>query len=71
MTRHPASGADVYRSADRLLRRHGGDAVVVAEMRASEFLGRGDMDGYRTWKRIVLVVDTLFSSAPPKGSVLH
>lgn len=51
--------SDIVHSANSLIRQHGQDAVLVAEMRADQSLGRGDIDGYRTWKRIELVVDGL------------
>jgi len=53
------AAADIYLSADKLLNEYGRDAVAIATMRAEESLGQGDMEGYRTWKRIVLVVDEL------------
>ena len=51
--------ADIVHSANTLIRQHGPDAVLVAEMRADRLLGQGDMEGYKTWKRIELVVDGL------------
>ncbi len=71
MSDQVATGAIIYRSADRLFRRHGRDAMVVAEIRAAWFLGQGDMNAYRMWKRIILVMDTMFSTAPPEGTPLH
>jgi len=65
------SNAEVYEMADTLLRRHGKDAVIVASMQAGEKLNAGDMDGYRTWKRLVMLVDGMLEVAPPGQECLH
>jgi hypothetical protein len=57
--------------ADTLLRRHGKDAVLVANMQAGEKLSEGDMEGYRTWKRLVMLVDGMLGVAPPEQACLH
>ncbi|MCP5372948.1 MAG: hypothetical protein H6907_14575 [Hyphomicrobiales bacterium] len=51
--------SEIVRSATQLVKRHGRDAVIVAEMHAEELLGLGDMDGYRLWKRLAMLVDGL------------
>lgn len=66
-----ATAADIYFSADRLLKKYGRDAVEVAVMQADQSLAKGDMEGYRTWKRIVLVVDELTSLAPSSMALAH
>jgi len=65
------SNAEVYKMADTLLRRHGRDAVIVAAMRAGELLDAGDMDGYRTWKRLVMLVDGMSETECPEGVSVH
>jgi hypothetical protein len=65
------SNAEVYEMADALLRLHGKDAVVVASMQAGEKLSVGDMAGYRTWKRLVMLVDGIFEIVPPSQDCLH
>ncbi len=65
------SAADIFVAADRLLEEHGQDAVTVASMQASESLARGDMDAYRTWKRVGMVVDELSALAPAAGALTH
>lgn len=65
------SNAEVYEMADTLLRRHGKDAVLVANMQAGEKLSEGDMEGYRTWKRLVMLVDGMLGVAPPEQACLH
>ncbi|MEO5336756.1 MAG: hypothetical protein H7841_07680 [Magnetospirillum sp. WYHS-4] len=57
--------ADVVQSAELLIREHGGDAALVAEMQAGARLQAGDMAGYRTWKRIELLVDSLSGGLAP------
>ncbi len=66
-----ASTTDVYRFAASMVRRYGRDAVLVAELQADILLGRSDMDGYRTWKRVELVADELLAAEAPDSSPLH
>ncbi len=63
--------ADVYKMAGRLLRRHGRDAVIIANMRAGELLDMGDLDGYRTWKRLVMLVDGMSDREMSAETRLH
>jgi len=63
--------ADIYHNASKLAEQHGQDAAVVADMRAEQLRDQGNMDGYRMWKRIVLVVDELLASGPMEGELLH
>ena len=65
------SNAEVYEMADTLLRRHGKDAVVVASMQAGKKLSMGDMEGYRTWKRLVMLVDGISDIVLPVQNCLH
>ncbi len=67
----PLGDDDIYRLADILLMHHGLEAATVAEKRAHLRFGEGDMDGYRAWMRIVLVVDNLLSMIPPSGASVH
>lgn len=57
--------AEVVHSAEDLVQRYGGDAALVAEMQAETRLRDGDMAGYRTWKRIELLVDSLSGGLAP------
>ncbi len=43
---------DIYRSANLLVKQHAEDAPIEAAMRADAMLEAGDLDRYRTWKRI-------------------
>ena len=65
------SNAQVYEMADILLRRHGKDAVIVASMQAGKKLSNGDMEGYRTWKRLIMLVDGMQKINPPDQECLH
>ena len=65
------SNAEVYEMAETLLRRHGKDAVVVASMQAGEKLSMGDMEGYRTWKRLSMLVDGISDIMLPAQNCLH
>ncbi len=65
------SNAEVYEMADTLLRRHGKDAVLVASMQAGEKLTNGDMEGYRTWKRLIMLVDGMMEGGAPERERLH
>jgi len=63
--------ADIYHNATKLAEQHGQDAATVADMRAEQLRFQGNMDGYRMWKRIVLVVDELLASGPAEGEMFH
>ncbi len=65
------TAADVYKMADTLLRLHGKDAVIIANLRAGELLNSGDMEGYRTWKRLVMLVDGMTDQETPIETHLH
>lgn len=51
--------ADVVLSAERLIKRHGHEAALIAEIQAGQSLRSGDLAGYRVWKRVELMVDSL------------
>jgi hypothetical protein len=42
---------DIWRCANLLLKRHGGEAVFIATHRADAVLDRGDPEGCRAWRR--------------------
>jgi hypothetical protein len=44
---------DIYRTATVLIREHGEDAALEAAQRADAMLEEGDLDGQRTWKRVL------------------
>ncbi len=53
------SDLDIFRSANVLVKRHGPDAPIEADMRADELLEAGDLDGVAVWKRILRAVEEL------------
>ncbi len=65
------SDLDIYRSANLLVKQHGEDAPIHAAMRADAMLEAGDLDGYRTWKRILWAVRELQWAEPGPGEAVH
>ena len=63
------SDAEIYQSADLLIEEHGLYASSIATMRAGELLIDGNMDGYRMWKRIVMVIDNVSAFGPPPNEL--
>ena len=58
------SDLDIYRNANFLVKTHGA-------MRADTMLEAGDLDGYRTWKRILWAVRELQWAEPGPGEAVH
>ena len=65
------SDADIFHTASKLIERYGLDAVTVAGMRAEELLTNGNMEGYRMWKRVGMVIDDMSAAGAPTGTNLH
>lgn len=65
------SNAEVYELASTLLRQYGQDAAVFASLQAGEKLSNGDMNGYRVWKRLIMLVDGVFDKTNMKQNCLH
>jgi len=65
------SNAEVYKMADDLMRQYGKDAVIVASLRAGEMLNDGDVDGYRTWKRLVMLIDGMIAGETEDDVYMH
>ena len=65
------SNAEVYEMAAVLLKQYGKDAAVYASLQAGERLSMGDMTGYRTWKRLIMLVDGIFVKVPFDQKCLH
>ena len=65
------SDADIFHTASQLIERYGLDAVTVAGMRAEELLTDGNMDGYRMWKRVGMVIDDMSAAGAPEDINLH
>lgn len=62
---------NVLRMASGLMRQHGHDAVTVATIEAEKRISKGDMDGYRLWKRVEMVVDEMLTTGPPDARLVH
>ncbi|MEQ8165183.1 MAG: hypothetical protein RIC93_03795 [Alphaproteobacteria bacterium] len=65
------SDADVFHTANKLIERYGQDAVTVAVMRAEALLTSGNMEGYRMWKRVGMVIDDMCTAGAPDHVNLH
>ena len=58
------SDLDIYRSAQVLIRQHGEAAGLHAAQRVDALAERGDLEGERTWKRILIAVEELQNTTP-------
>lgn len=55
---------EIWACANLLLKQHGRDAWFVASQRADELLARGDMEGSRTFVRILNRIEQLEALEP-------
>ena len=55
----PTSDKDIWCSANLLVQEHGEDAKIHAAQMADKFLEEGDIDGHRTWMRILRAIEEL------------
>ena len=46
------SELDIYRAANLVINRHGGDAIIEAARMVDRMLELGDRDGRALWQRI-------------------
>ena len=60
---------EIWACANLLVRQHGDNAWFVVARRADELLAQGEMDGHRTFLRILARIEALESSNP--GGRLH
>ncbi len=61
------SDLDILRAAQRLVKRHGADAPVVAAQRADQLLNAGDLEGVAVWRSITRAVEELLRVVPNVG----
>jgi hypothetical protein len=54
---------DIYRAANKLIERHGADALIDAARMIDRTLDSGDTEGRRVWQRIKRAIEWL--QAPP------
>jgi len=50
---------EIWACANHFINKHGVDAAVFAAMRADELLAEGDLQGSRTFQRIVQKINAL------------
>lgn len=65
------SEADIWRSAQLLIKQHGDDAPVHAKVRAAELLSKGDLEGVRVWMAIIRAVERLLATERPAEASVH
>jgi hypothetical protein len=65
--RRVISELDIYRAANLLIDRHGGDALIEAARMIDRMLELGDREGRSVWRRIKAAIEQL-QAAP---SVVH
>ncbi len=65
------SDAEIVRSAITMLKSHGKDAGAIATMHADMFLCFDNIEGYRLWKRIEMVVEEMLVKKSNTGVKLH
>src|SRR5215813_8602451 len=53
------SELDIYRAANLVIKRHGGDAVIEAARMVDRMLERGDPEGRVLWQRIRRAIEVL------------
>ena len=57
------SERDIYRAANLVIKRHGGDAVIEAARMVDRMLELGDPDGRVLWQRIGRAIEVLQATA--------
>jgi hypothetical protein len=57
------SELDIYRPANLLIDRHGGDALIAAARMIDRMLELGDPEGRQVWKRIKHAIEQLQAAA--------
>jgi len=62
---------DIWRSANILLKRYGGEAVFIASRRADALLDQGDLQGCSAWVRIAKAISELERKAPGIRDRIH
>jgi hypothetical protein len=60
---------DIYRSASLMIRRHGSEANIHADIRADELLEAGDLDGAAVWRQVVKAIQELQRGARPGEAI--
>jgi len=55
---------DIYAAALQWLRRYGETAWFEAALKCDEQIAKGDVEGERTWKRIIAALDVVSTKTP-------
>lgn len=55
---------DIYRAAKLYIDQHGDDAALQAAMQADALLEKGDVEGSKTWRKIIEAIDVLRAKVP-------
>ncbi len=58
---------DIYRSANLLIKQHGEEAEIFAAMQADACLEKGDLEGKRTWLKVIESIKELQDTTPPSS----
>ena len=67
----PIGELNIWSSADMLLNRFGGVAVLIASKRADVLLDKGDLQGASVWGRIAMAIAHLERRRLGNGGMLH
>jgi hypothetical protein len=62
---------DIWRAAEQMRQQFGADAAIQAAMRADKFMAQGDLEGARTWRRVIVAIDELDRTMPGGDDVRH
>jgi len=63
--------ADIWRSANEMIRLFGEDAQLRAASRADALLAEGDVQEFAVWKQIANAIGDLQRHRPAAGEELH
>ena len=58
------SDRDIYATALQWLRLYGDTAWLEAALKCDEQIAKGDVEGERTWKRIIAALDVVSNKVP-------
>ena len=65
------SNADIFRSAQVMIREHGDGALATAQSRANAFWDKCDDEGAAVWMRIARAVEELRKQSPGTTDQVH
>ena len=65
------SNADIFRSAQVIIREHGNGALAAAKSRANAFWDQVDDEGAAVWMRIARAIEELQKMSPDATDQTH